>query len=88
MRLKLELEDRLTFSTVNHPTMGRYRTLMVKVGERTFNAWRTCDPVEIYFSDERYMQEVDRQLVLAMEQMLGKIFREACAAVPVGVELL
>lgn len=90
MRLKLDIDDGLRFSTLSNPTLGSYRTLMVKVNGKAFSVWMTMDEHRaLYLRDDRhYMEEVDAALVAAMEKMLTKLFNDACAAVPVGTELL
>lgn len=89
MRLKLEHDDNLTFGTFQH-SAGQYRTMMVTIGEKKFNVWRTVEPHEsaYHYGDESYMREIDRALVAAMEQMLTKLFTDACAAVKEGAQLL
>ena len=96
VRIRLEYDDRPVFSTLTRPDLGArgvpttYRTMMVRVGGRTFNVWRTVDQYEMYIDSVRedYINEIDRALVAAMEQMLTQVFVNACAAVPDGAQLL
>lgn len=94
MRIKLDLDDRLAFSTVTVPTLGlQQRTLIVKVGGKAFSVWHSLEPSQIWpwnglSEPNRYMQEIDVALVAAMEQMLSKLLTDACAAVPEGTSLL
>lgn len=96
MRIKLEYEDRLVFSTVIIPAPGlqlQQRTLVVKVGDKAFSVWCSIEPLEVwqwrgYGEPNRYLQEIDAALIAAMEQMLTKILADACAAVPEGANLL
>jgi hypothetical protein len=88
MRIRLEYDDDPVFATVGHRT-EQYRTLMVKINGKPFSAWVTLDIVYAYRRDDpNYIREIDKSLVAAMERMLGKIFTEACAAVPEGTDLM
>lgn len=86
MKIKLEYGDGPVFTTIHHP-YGASRTMLVKVGGKAFNVWRTVDPMEGEFSPD-YTNEVDRVLAAAMERMLTNLFLDACAAVQEGVDLL
>jgi len=90
MRLKLDLEDCVRFSTLSHPTQGSYRCLQVKVNGKVFSVWQTMDEYRaLYLRDDMdYMAVMDAALVAAMEKMLSKILADACAAVPEGTDLL
>lgn len=95
MRIKLDLEDRLAFATLSSPELAghglaaQYRCLVIKVGGKDFTVTRVLNGMDYYhMHDGQYIQEIDRALVAAMEQMLSKLLTDACAAVPVGVDLL
>lgn len=92
MRIKLDYEDRLAFSTIGSPGLGQqqHRTLAIRTGGKNFAVWRTVEPIELAYhaGDESYMREIDRMLVASMERMLTKLFTDAVAAVPEGAELL
>lgn len=91
MRIKLDMDDMLSFSTLTHPQLGQHRALVIKVQGKTFSVWHSIDRLYLTpysLNDKDYIREIDTMLVKSMEQMLTKIFTDACAAVPVGTELL
>jgi hypothetical protein len=89
MRIRLEYDDGPVFSTVKMPIAGDYRALLVRINGKPFSVWRTLDVAARFIGDEkRYMEEVDRLLVAAMERMFEKVFMDACAAIPEGTDLM
>jgi hypothetical protein len=90
MRLRLEFEDVVAFSTISGGPLGDYRALMVKINGKPFSVWRTLDVANWYLlrDDKHYVEEIDKALVAAMERMLEKVFMDACAAIPEGTDLM
>lgn len=89
LRLELEYDDRPVFSTFRTPMAGDYRALLVRINGKPFTAWRTLDIAYNYLrDDERYVEEIDKALVAALERMLEKVFLDACAAIPEGTDLM
>jgi hypothetical protein len=96
MRIRLEYEDGPVFGTVRSgPMFGtvseptEYRALVVKIGGKPFTVWRRLDIAARFLSDDkRYIEQIDRALVAAMERMFEKVFLDACAAVPEGTDLM
>jgi hypothetical protein len=88
VRIRLEYEDGPVFATLGGP-LGSYRTLLVKINGKPFTAWCVLDSTGYMSIDhERYAKEIDKALVASMERMLGKVFLDACAAVPEGTDLM
>lgn len=87
MRIRLDYDDGLAFSTVTWQGV-KYRALVVKIAGKAFNVWRTVEGRELYLDREDYMRMIDQSLVTAMESMFTNIFTDAIAAVPEGAELL
>ena len=85
MKILLEHED-THFSTLSGP-FARYRVLMVRVNGKPFVTIRTVENFREFY-DEDFSKSVDKLLVDSMEKMLSKVFNDACAAVPEGVDLM
>jgi hypothetical protein len=86
VRLRLEYDDHPVFSTFRG-TLGEFRALAVRIKGKPFVMWRSIDRA-LHFPDEEYMRAIDNDLVASMERVLTKVFLDACAAVPEGVDLL
>ena len=85
MKILLEPED-AHFSTLSGPFV-RYRALLVKVNGKPFVTTRTVENFRESY-DDTFSKSVDLALIESMERMLTKVFNDACAAVPEGVDLM
>ena len=88
MRIKLDIED-VAFATTSIHHLGDMRWMTVRVGERQFCVRREIKgTAALYFDGEKYIRQVDELLIREMEVMLGRVFVDACEAVPQGTELV
>ena len=85
MKIKLELDD-FRFCTTRDITIGEIRWLVVRIDGKPFAVSRVMNP-KVFRSKEED-EFFDRSLIELMEMMLRKVFVDACAAVPVGKNLL
>ena len=85
MKIILERDD-VTFSTLSGP-FARYRVLMVKVNGKPFVTTRTVENFR-ETREDNFAKYVDHALIESMERMLTKVFNDACAAIPEGVDLM
>jgi hypothetical protein len=83
MKIQLELED-FRFVTTRDSFTGENRWLLVKISQREFFVKRNTSLGQSKQEEEW----VDRFLVEKMEFMLRKVFVDACAATPLGTQLL
>jgi hypothetical protein len=81
MRVKLELED-FEFVTASIETLGRYRWLLVKLGDKQFHVHRAID--EFRWQRQGFREEVDRTLIESMELMLESVLLKGTDTLPDG----